>query len=363
MKKNILFIIDSLGAGGAEKAVLTLTSTLVNLGHKVTIISIDNIIEHDIDFDVKIHSLNFKKSRWEATYHKFGKKLNLLLKDLESNFGPFDLITSHLQKAHRLTALAKITNAYYCIHNTLSQSSLSGRSGLRLFLKRRKLKLLFDGKDIITVSAGVQNDLIHNVRINPKSIRTIYNPLDFNNIKNLSMLPNPYENESYIIHAGRLESQKRHDILLKAYAKSNIKEKLLLLGEGSLKESLEKLVSELGIDQKVIFAGFHKNPYPIIKHASAFVATSEYEGFFIALAEALVLGVPVISTNCPHGPSEILIGPLSDYLVPVGDTESIGKKIIEVLSNTEKARRAAVETPLERFEANQIARKYIGLCS
>ena len=362
MSKNILFIIDSLGAGGAEKAVLTLSRTMVRRGHKVSIISADNILEFDVDFAVNIHTLDFKKSRWEATYHKFGKKLKKLISHLESDYGEFDLITSHLQKAHRLTAIAQINNAYYCVHNTISQSSLSGRSGLRLFLKRRKLKSLLDDKDVVAVSRGVQEDLLRVVQINPKSVRTIYDPLDFDNIKKLSQAPNPYDNEAYIIHVGRLEKQKRHDILLRAYAKSNTKEKLLLLGNGSLKYNIQKLASDLGIEEKIIFAGFHKNPYPIIKHASAFVATSEYEGFFIALAEALVLGVPVISTNCPHGPSEILTGALSNYLVPVGDIAGISRKLNEVLMRKEKAATAVAEAALERFDVNNIADKYIGLC-
>ena len=362
MPKNILFIIDSLAAGGAEKVVLTLANRMVNLGHTVTIITADDITEYNISFNVNVYSLNFRKSRWEATYHKFGKKLKRLVYELESKQGHFDLITVHLQKAHRLTSIAKIPNAYYCIHSTISQASLLGRSGVRLFLKRHKLKSLLDNKDIITVSTGIQHDVIHNVRIKPKSIITIYNPLDFDNIKKLAQEPNPFENENYIIHVGRLTKSKRHDVLLKAYAKANIKEKLLLLGEGPLKENIRKQASDLGIEEKVIFAGFHQNPYPIIKNANLYVASSDYEGFLIALVEALVLGIPVISTNCPHGPGEILVNPLSKNLVSVGDYEAIAEKIEEILTNREKAVNAISRASLERFDVKIIANKYISLC-
>jgi glycosyltransferase involved in cell wall biosynthesis len=208
----------------------------------------------------------------------------------------------------------------------------------------------------------VQEDLTRVVKIKPTSVRTIYDPLDFDNIEKLSLEPNPYDNETYIIHVGRLEKQKRHDILLKAYAKSNIKEKLLLLGSGSLKNNIQKLASDLGIEKRVIFAGFHKNPYPIIKNATAFIATSDYEGFFIALAEALVLGIPVISTNCSHGPSEILTGTLSEYLVPVGNIEAISKKLNELLLHREKATNAVTETSLEKFDVDNITNQYINLC-
>ena len=360
--KNILFIIDSLGAGGAEKAVLTLARKMAYLGHKVSVITADNIVEYDIDFDVSIYTLDFKKLKWKATYNKYGKRLKSLVNKLESKHGRFNLITSHLQKAHRLTAIAKIPNVYYCIHSTISQASLSGRTGVRLFLKRHKLKSLLDKKDIITVSTGIQHDLIHNVRIKPKSIITIYNPLDFDSIRKLAQEPNPFENENYIIHVGRLTESKRHDILLKAYAKSNIKYKLLLLGDGPLKENIRKQASDLGIDDKVIFAGFHQNPYPIIKNAKLYIASSDYEGFLIALVEALVLSVPAISTNCPHGPGEILVNPLSKNLVPVGNYEAIAEKIEEILGNREKAVNAISKASLERFDVKNIADKYINLC-
>lgn len=361
MSKNILFIIDSLGAGGAEKAVLTLAKTMVNLGYSVTIITADNIIEYDIDFNVNIHSLNFKKSRWEATYHKFGRKLRHLVNDLEAEFSHFHLITSHLQKAHRLTALAKLSNAYFCIHSTISQASLSGRSGLRLFFKRRKLKSLLDGKKIISVSKGIQNDLIQNVHINPETIRTIYNPFDFNNIKKLALETNPYENENYIIHVGRLASVKRHDILLKAYEKSNINEKLLLLGDGPLKSDISKMAAELNIDSKVIFAGFHQNPYPIIKHAKLNVLSSEYEGLPTSLIEALALGIFSVSTDCPSGPREILTGNLQKYLAPVGDSDKLASIIQTALDDVTNDNEFIPSSILDKFNSGCVTDSYLNL--
>ncbi|WP_455206353.1 glycosyltransferase [Kaarinaea lacus] len=361
MNKNILFIIDSLGAGGAEKAVLTLARTMVNLGHVVTIIIADDNIEYEIDFSINIRSLHFQKSRWEATYHKFGRKLSAQVKELESKFGRFDLITTHLQKAHRLTSSAKINKAYYCIHSTISQASLAGRSGLRLFFKRRKLKSLLNGKDIITVSKGIQEDLIRNVGINPKTIRTIYNPLDFELIKKLSLLPNPYEKENYIIHIGRLTSSKRHDILLQAYVKSNIKEKLLLLGDGPLKQEILQTANNLGVSSKVIFAGFHQNPYPIIKHAKLNVLSSDYEGLPTSLLESLALNVLSISTDCPSGPREILTNSLEKYLVPVGNSDKLASAIRMALNDLDDNNTDIPPSVLNKFDMNNVSNQYLNL--
>jgi glycosyltransferase involved in cell wall biosynthesis len=330
-KKRILFIIDSLAAGGAEKVVLTLARTMVQSGHHVTIISVDNKIEYDIDFSADVHTLNFEKSRIEPTYYKYANRLRRLISKLEADHGPFDLTTVHLQKAHRLTAKAGIKKAYFCIHSTVSQGSLAGRIGLRLYLKRRRLKKLLDGKNIITVSKGIAQDLLEVVRIKPKSIRTIYNPVDFDLIRRQADETNPYKNEDYIIHVGRLTPSKRHDILLQAYAKSGIAQKLLLLGDGPLKESIQQLAHELGIAEKVIFAGFHTNPYPTIKDAKLSVLTSDYEGLPTVLIESLALHVPVLSTDCPSGPREILTGNLAKYLVSQ-DIQTIAKYMYESMS-------------------------------
>src|SRR5690606_41148696 len=101
----------------------------------------------------------------------------------------------------------------------------------------------------------------------------------------------------YIVNVGKFKQQKRHDILIKAYAKANVQEKLVLVGTGELLEASKKLVKDLGIEDKVIFTGFKKNPYPYIKHAKLMVVSSDFEGFSIAILEALALGTPIISTE------------------------------------------------------------------
>jgi glycosyltransferase involved in cell wall biosynthesis len=359
-KKRILFIIDSLAAGGAEKVVLTLARTMVQSGHYVAIISADNKIEYNIDFAADIHTLDFKKSKFEPTYFKYAKRLQRLVNKLEAEHGGFHLITVHLQKAHRLTVKAGIKNAYFCIHSTVSQGSLAGRTGLRLHLKRRRLKKLLDGKNIITVSNGIAQDLLEVVHIRPKSIQTIYNPVDFEHIRRLANETNPYKNEHYIIHVGRLTPSKRHDILLQAYAKSDITQKLLLLGDGPLKDSIQQLAHELGIAEKVIFAGFHPNPYPIIKGAKLSVLTSDYEGLPTVLIESLALQVPVLSTDCPSGPKEILTDQLANALSPVRDIDAMAQNIKNQFTN-KKNSTAIKDSWLNTFTPQNAMSQYLSL--
>jgi glycosyltransferase involved in cell wall biosynthesis len=112
------------------------------------------------------------------------------------------------------------------------------------------------------------------------------------------------------------------------------------------------LVVELNLEEKVVFLGFQENPFPYIKHAKFKVLTSDWEGFALVIAEALVLGTPVISTDCPSGPSELLP---PHNLVPVGDIDTLAKKMDEAM---EKADRYQSSFDKELLPIN-IAQQYI----
>lgn len=356
--KNILFVIDSLSAGGAEKVVLTLAKSLSLLGHHVHIITIDDKIEYDIDFDIKIHTIGFKKSRFEATYYKYGKALKNLIANLEQQYGRFNIAISFLKKAHRLMEKAGYPDAYYSIRNTLSLSILRYHKGLRRYIRIRKLRALYSNKNILAVSKGCEIDLIKNIGIKPKSIQTIPNPIDFDRINALSQQDNPYSELDYIVHIGRLATAKRHDLLLKAFAQASIKEKLILLGDGHLKDQLVQLAQKLNISSQVIFAGFVQNPYPIIKHAKLCVLSSDYEGMPNAILDALSAGTPVVSTDCPSGPKEILTGPLANYLVETGDVGALANKISQALKDVENGRLSVPGSVIAKFDARLIAQQY-----
>src|SRR5438445_6110983 len=133
---------------------------------------------------------------------------------------------------------------------------------------------------------------------------------------------------------GRLVSNKNFRLLIESYRSSGISENLVILGEGDERRNLERLISSFGLDGRVILPGYVKNPYPIIAGARLFVSSSNAEGFPNALIEAMVLGCPVVATDCNAGPMEILtrkMGPrctevtLAEYgiLVPVNSAKSL----------------------------------------
>lgn len=324
--KNILFVIDSMGMGGAEKVTLAVAKGFLDKGYHVDLIICDNLVQLDIPQEINLYSLDFKKSFMD--YTRYRHKLHRMIDTLtEKNGRGYALILVELQKATRLMMGYTHPNIYHCVHSTLSQTAFKNRKGAKLFLKKRTLQNIYDGLNLITVSNGVQDDLVKVIGIKPKSIRTIYNPIDKDHITRLSQESNPIKENDYIVHVGRFDPAKRHDVLLKAFALSSLDTKLVLVGDGSQREKIIEWIDELGLQDKVIMTGFVQNPYPIIKNAKLLVLSSEFEGLPTVLIEALMLGVPVVSTDCKSGPREIMTDGLSEYLVPVNDVVLLSNKL------------------------------------
>jgi glycosyltransferase involved in cell wall biosynthesis len=133
------------------------------------------------------------------------------------------------------------------------------------------------------------------------------------------------------VAVGRLEPQKDHDTLLRAFAHARaggLEASLVVVGDGSRRSALESLAAELGVERHVHFTGFVDDPYPWMGSATAVVLSSRYEGSPNVLLEALALGVRCVSTDCPHGPAEILTDDRLGSLVPVGDPVALAGALV-----------------------------------
>jgi glycosyltransferase involved in cell wall biosynthesis len=137
--------------------------------------------------------------------------------------------------------------------------------------------------------------------------------------------------QPYVVHAGRFVRQKRHDILLDAYVASGIPHNLVLLTGNT--PALVEMIRARGLQDRVIIPGFRSNPFPWFAHASALVLSSDFEGFGNVLVEALACGTPVVSTDCPSGPGEILTGSLANCLCPPGDAAALGQTLRCIVEN------------------------------
>jgi len=232
-------------------------------------------------------------------------------------------------------------------------------------------KILYRKADtIVAISKGVKEDLIKTLKLPQEKVKVIYNPLDIDKIKRMAKeeINHPWlVNKEYpvIINVGRLIYQKGQDILLKAFKIVNekIESRLIVLGEGPLLNELKNLTKQLNIEDKVDFVGFQKNPFSFISKSDVFVLSSRWEGFPNVLIEAMACGVPVISTDCPSGPNEIIENGKNGILVKVDDVYGLAEAILSILENknfSDALSKNALKS-VEKFDVFNILRKYEGL--
>jgi len=197
---------------------------------------------------------------------------------------------------------------------------------------------------IIAVSHGVAQDLAETAKLPLESIEVIYNPTIMPSLVEASgeSVEQGWfsgDQPPVILAVGRLEPQKDLPTLIRAFAQVRRVQpaKLMILGSGQEKSKLKGLIQELGLEEDVEMPGFVSNPYAYMAKASVFVLSSMWEGLPTVLIEALAVGVPVVSTDCPSGPAEILDGGKYGELVPVGECGAIAEAILRVLSGQKKA--------------------------
>jgi glycosyltransferase involved in cell wall biosynthesis len=201
----------------------------------------------------------------------------------------------------------------------------------------------------------------------PSSLATvIYNPVVTPELLALASEPvdHPWLSDSdmpVVLSAGRLTPQKDHATLLRAFAlvRQATPARLLILGEGGERRNLEALIDELGIRCDVQLPGFALNPFAYMSRARLFVLSSRWEGFANVLVEALACGVPVVSTDCPSGPAEILQDGAIGRLVAVADAPALAAAMLQTLRcppDPDVLRRRAGE-----FSRDRAVERYLGV--
>jgi glycosyltransferase involved in cell wall biosynthesis len=198
---------------------------------------------------------------------------------------------------------------------------------------------------VVAVSDGVADDLATLTGLRRESIRTIFNPAFPEDLD--ARLAAPWEHPFFaegeppvVVTVGRLAPQKAHPDLLRAFARARRRRamRLVIVGgnrhpelEAARMARLKALARELGVERDVDLLGFLANPFPAMARARLFVLSSAWEGFGNVLVEAMACGCPVVSTDCPSGPSEILGGGRYGRLVPVGDEEALAEAMLAAL--------------------------------
>jgi glycosyltransferase involved in cell wall biosynthesis len=321
MDVKLYFLINSLAGGGAEKVAIRLSEYLPTSAF----ILLERDVKYKTDkpvFFLSNHSTRTNPIIKTLSIPTYAYKLSKFLEKTS-------LVVSFLERANFVNIISKLFKKHRAIIS-VRMDQQTGHVGLRK-LNKLLVRILYPKADlIIAVSHGVRQSLI-NLGVEKEKVKVIYNPYPIDEIKQLEEEPlEAYEQifkHPVLITSGRLTKQKGQWYLLRIFKALKEKRKdlkLVILGEGELKEYLTKLSEELGLktyvwdrdelseDFDVYFLGFQKNPFKFMARAKLFVFPSLWEGFPNALVEAMACGVPVISSDCRSGPREIL-APNTDF--------------------------------------------------
>jgi len=248
-------------------------------------------------------------------------------------------------------------------HNTFSLNHRRMPHGYRQLMPWLVRRNYPKADEIVAVSEGVANDLACSVRISRESIQVIPNPVITPELKAKvkEEIDHPWFQPGeppVIISVGRLTAQKDFALLIRAFARARqtCPARLVILGEGEDRTALTGLIRQLGLEKDVSLAGFVANPYPFMVHSSAFVLSSRWEGLPTVLIEALYCGLPVVATDCPSGPYEILQGGKYGKLVPVGSEENLSEAIRDLLQGR------VIRSPQESwlpYESDTVVNRYL----
>jgi len=240
--------------------------------------------------------------------------------------------------AQRLTRVR--ARVVVSVHSTLSMSvkHSNGRSRLIPYIARWCYGWA-DG--VVAVSRGVADDLHNTIGLPRERIRVIYNPVVLPEFFELAKEPvkHPWfrsRDPQVLLSVGRLTAAKDYPTLLRAFSLviRACPIRLVILGEGEERAGLEAMVRDLGLEDVVSLPGFAKNPFAYMSKAAMFVLSSAWEGFGNVLVEAMAVGTPVVATDCPNGPAEILENGKYGRLVPVGNAEALAEGIVATLDGS-----------------------------
>lgn len=243
-----------------------------------------------------------------------------------------------------------------------------GMRQVKLALILRAMRALVPRADgVVAVSQGVADELLRHLRLSKPQIRVIYNPIVTPQFEALMQeVPTwPWADHEVptIIYVGRLSAEKRVDLLLESFQAliQRTPARLLIVGSGPLKASIERDIAARGLEAYCCLTGFVANALPLIRNAAVLVLPSDYEGFGNVLVEAMACGTQVIATDCPHGPAEILGNGQFGQLVPMNDPSVLEAAIHDCLDGRFHVPVQELKARAGEFELDAIVGRYLAI--
>ncbi|MBM0637133.1 glycosyltransferase [Campylobacter sp. VicNov18] len=357
MQKLAIFIY-SLGSGGAERVVATLLPIL-SLKFEVHLILMNDKISYEIP-ECKIHFLEHSRTN-ENSILKF-LKLPLLALKYKKLCQEIHVNTEFvfLNRPNYIALLARIfgNKTRLVINECTTPSVMYAKNNFNALANKFLISLLYPKADLILPnSKGNLEDLVQNFNIASQKCEILYNAIDFKNIEQ-KCLEELALKDKFILSVGRLDKGKNHALLIRAYARLKTDLKLVILGEGELKDELLGLIEDLNLKNKVLLLGFDNNPYKYMAKCEFFAFASVFEGFSNVLIESLACGCAVVCTDHKSGARELFGDDEFGLLVEVNNENSMFNGLKTMLED-EKLRKAYKNKAKSRavaFDKVKIAR-------
>lgn len=332
-KKSISILLPDLRGGGAERVNLDLAHEFLRDGHEVEFVLMqargELLAETQAAFSVV--DLNCPRAR----------NLPRVLSRYLRQHRP-DAMLAAMWPLTVIAPLMRLTGyrgrVVVSEHGILSAQYSSWGSIHRVALRSSMAVSYRFAHARAGVSVGVADDLAALSGLSRAMFEVIHNPVpprptpsqqSLQNVDTLWAAPHG----ARIVSVGSMKPVKNHALLLRAFAKMGRPDaRLMLVGTGAGEADFRALAGDLGVASQVIFAGFHPDPTPFYQTADLFVLSSDYEGFGNVIVEALACGTPVVSTDCPSGPAEILEKGKFGRLVPVRDAQALADAMQQALA-------------------------------
>ena len=358
---TISILLPDLRGGGAERVMIDLAREFARLGQTVefALMHATGDFLHEAQRNFPVFDLATSRTR------RVVGPLTRYLRDRKP-----DAVIANMWPLTSAAVIGRALSRQPCHlllveHNTLTRQYASWGCLHGLFIAASIATTYRFADQIAAVSEGSAIDTARLARLPSNRVAVLHNPIP------QRPMPSPEARAiadtlwacppgQRILTVGSLKDQKNHPLLLRSFAAMDRPDaRLMLLGQGDNETALRGLASGLGIADRVIFAGFHPDPSPFYATADLFVLSSDYEGFGNVIVEALSFGLPVVSTDCPSGPAEILEGGRFGRLVPVGDAPALARAMEDALAAP--VDRDALIRRAADFAPEIAARKYLDL--
>jgi len=356
---HLAVLVSFSGQGGVERSFALLVNAMVDLGIRVDLLLIKRSSPHLALVSPRVNCIALKYQHAAACS---GEVARYLSKSQPDAF----LVAKHraIVAAAKATRKAGYHRPAVGVIGINASASIAAKHWPQRFLWRLNMRRYYPRiTRFIAVSDGVNADLCELARLPKSQVVTVRNPVIDSSLRALAKesVDHPWVNDNngpVIVSVGRLSHSKDYPTLVRAMSLLNNRAaRLVILGEGRDRPKLQQLISELHLEDRVHMPGFVDNPFSWMRASQVFALSSVIEGSGNVLVEAMALGTPVVTTDCPSGPAEIVDGGRHGHLVVMRDPTALAAALDEALTQPTDKNQLMEATRL--FEATESARNYL----